>query len=82
MIDLPAEVDVLLTAIKQSIRTRQKVRDAHVIFLLQLTCLRLKFLADAREERRRAVMRMFPLVDNLSVKHFNIKRVSVFPTLC
>ncbi|KAK0192025.1 hypothetical protein F5146DRAFT_999281 [Armillaria mellea] len=56
VIDLQAEVEVLITAIKQSIRTQQK------------------FLADAREQCRRAVMWMLPLVDSLSVKHINIRR--------
>ncbi|KAK0196168.1 hypothetical protein F5146DRAFT_997632 [Armillaria mellea] len=41
VIDLPAEVEVLITAIKQLIRTRQKVGDAHVTILLQLTCFHL-----------------------------------------
>ncbi len=58
-------------------RTIQKVGDAYVMILLGLTCLHLKFLADAREERRRAVMRMLSLVDDLSVKHINITRVTV-----
>ncbi|KAK0196156.1 hypothetical protein F5146DRAFT_1133637 [Armillaria mellea] len=56
VIDLRAEVEVLITAIKQLIRTQQK------------------FLADAHEQRRRAVTRMLPLVDSLSVKHINIRR--------